>query len=70
MERIGVTSFFATFTSMQFASVCTPLKSPLLIKLLQLIATLTGQQQVRVNSDRSLSHKMTESSSKLDNMTQ
>lgn len=69
-ERIGVTSFFATCTSMQLASVCTPLKSSLLIKLLQLIATLTGQQQVIVNSDRSLSHKMTESSSKLDNMTQ
>lgn len=70
MERTSVTLFFATCPAMQLASVCTPMRSPLLIKLLLLTATVMGQWQVIVNSDRSLSHTMTEGSSKFDNMTQ
>lgn len=70
MERISVTLFFANCPAMQLASVCTPLRSPLLIKLLLLTATLMAHKQAIVNSDRSLSHTMTESSSKFDNVTQ
>lgn len=43
MERISMTLVFATCPAMQLASVWTPLRSPLLIQLLLLTATLMGQ---------------------------
>lgn len=70
MERISATLFFATCPALHLTSVCMPLRRHLLIKLLLLTATLMGQLQAIVNSDRSLSHTMTESSSKFENMTQ
>lgn len=70
MERIIATLFFATCPALHLTSVCTPLRRHLLIKLLLLTATLMGQLQAIVNSDKSLSHTMTESSSKFENMTQ